>query len=356
MQVTNCTLYADNPYQKLLYKPLTGRYEPKRGTVDDAVAALADGKGSVLHIHWEEHIIRASRTAAEARGNVQYFLKRLAEYAAAGGRILWTIHNELPHELQHPEIFLYLRSQLCAVADVIIVHNTTAINVLARQAAFDRRKVYLLAHPSYLGHYEDAEVTMAAPLAPHARTVLAFGMMRRYKGFNDLAELLPAEFMAEQSARLKFAGAPVTGDPYPEELRGFFAGRDDVDFDFRNIPEAEVPDMFRSCAAIVLPYNRFLTSGVALLAVSFGVPVVAPATDPLREVVPISSQALLFDPSSKADFQRAIDLALNMEDDQRQAMRKDLLARAYYLRPERIGKEFGKLVDHITQAAEKYGT
>ncbi len=106
MRAINCTLYPDNPYQSLLYSGLGGRYDLVRGTVDQALTALNAGEKVLLHVNWEEHVIRASPTKAEAQATTDYFLRTLKQFVDKGGRVVWTIHNEFPHELQHPEVFV----------------------------------------------------------------------------------------------------------------------------------------------------------------------------------------------------------------------------------------------------------
>ncbi len=354
MRAINCTLYPDNPYQSLLYSGLGGRYDLVRGTVDQALTALNAGEKVLLHVNWEEHVLRASPTRAEAQATTDYFLRTLKQFVDKGGRVVWTIHNEFPHELQHPEVFVGLRKRLAALAHRIIVHNTEAINVLARQVDLDRRKIFLLMHPSYLGHYEPEETTLAGIDAPASRTILSFGMLRRYKGFDVLPELLPAAFTREHDARLKFSGNAINGDDYVSVLQEKFGDRDDIDWDVRNIPDEEVPELLRDAACVVLPYQRFLTSGVALLCLTVGTLVVAPRTRQLQEVFPVATQELLYAPDSDDDFRRAVARAVEMEAEERSFHRHLMIERAQYLHPNRIGRQLGLLLDELTAPVGAY--
>jgi beta-1,4-mannosyltransferase len=98
--------------------------------------------------------------------------------------------------------------------------------------------------------------------------------MRPYKG---LEELLPAFCELEgEKARLVVAGRP--GDlAYVAHLRSL-AGRDPrVTFDPRFVPADEVQLYLNAANIAVLPYRQITTSGAALLAYSFGLPIIAPA-------------------------------------------------------------------------------
>ncbi len=154
--------------------------------------------------------------------------------------------------------------------------------MLARQVDLDRRKIFLLMHPSYLGHYEPEETTLAGIDAPASRIILSFGMLRRYKGFDVLPELLPAAFTREHDARLKFSGNAINGDDYVSVLQEKFGDRDDIDWDVRNIPDEEVPELLRDARlcrsalsafpdlwrGIVVPYGWHSGRGAAPTSVA----------------------------------------------------------------------------------------
>lgn len=351
MKVVNCTLYADNPYQKLLYSATDGQFSPVRGSIDDAIQILNRAEGNILHVHWEEHLVRSSPTSIEAKGRAEYFLNSLNNFINLGGIVIWTIHNETPHELQHVEAFLALRRGLAKAANLIFVHNLAAIEVLSHQVDVDRRKIYLIQHPSYSDFYEDVSDTRAALLSADSRQLLCFGMIREYKGFHRLKDIFADGFLAKNNATLRISGASVPGDSYADQLATLFNGDEDVVLDFRNVAESEVAGLFHDSAAVLLPYNRFLTSGVALLALTFGSLIIAPNVIQMRETIPRAGWDLLYDPSSEDDMRRAIAAALNMSPEERLNIRSVMLDRAEYLHPSRIGREFYKVLANLAQTS-----
>ena len=347
--VINCTLYRDNPYQVMLYAPLAGRYAAVRGSVEDAVEARRRDPRTLLHVHWEEHILRGHPTSAEARIAADYFIRTLRSYRREGGRIAWTIHNGHPHEQEHMAVFLRLRAALAEVADRILVHNTEAINVLSDQVALDRAKVFYLPHPSYLGVYEsEADLAQALPLLP-GRGLLLFGKLRRYKAIERLFEELPPDRLAPHGATLDIRGEPLAGDDYVPELRARSAGRTDITWDVRRIPDAEVPNLMRDARCVVLPYERFLTSGVALLCISLGVPLIGPRTRALEEVVPVAAQSLLFDPEAPGDLARVVDAAFALSPEDYLALREACVDRARHFHPQRIGRLLQQVYDELSE-------
>jgi glycosyltransferase involved in cell wall biosynthesis len=303
-------------------------------------------KKQIFHVHWEEHCLRPCPTAAEARSAKDYFVKRTRYFQKLGGKVLWTVHNLMPHELEHVDIFLGLRQELADIADHILVHNLEAINVLADQITFDSRKIRYLPHASYQGVYP-APTEADAGVKPSPRTLLAFGKVRRYKGFDTLLDLLPPAFMKSNKLSLKIVGQPLETETFGEELTARAAGRKDVTLDFRVVPDDEVSALLTSAGCVVLPYERFLTSGVALLCLSAGALVVAPAAPSMKELLPPSCHRLLYKAGDIVDIQRAVLECVTLTDEERNAMVQDSLSRANYLRPERISRQLGEIYDRL---------
>ncbi|PSJ65359.1 glycosyltransferase [Kumtagia ephedrae] len=348
MQVINYTIYGDNPYHEALYSGLTGRYEPAKGDIDLAVTQIENEGKKIFHIHWEEHCLRLCATKSEARSVSEYFVERCRHFKKAGGKIVWTMHNLMPHELEHPDIFLGLRRSIVEMADRVLIHNLEALKILHEQAAPNPTKVYYLPHPSYLGVYEASERTRSRSDAPtRPRTVQAFGMVRRYKGLDGLLDNLPPSFTENHGIDLRISGQPLPTDNYAHELAAKCETRSDVDLDFRKVPSEEVPDLLRQAGCVVLPYERFLTSGVALLCLSVGAPAVAPDTPPMRELFPAVAHRLLYKAGDMDDFRRAIVEAIDLSSEERANIVSAYLKRAEYLRPERISGQLGKIYDAL---------
>ena len=61
------------------------------------------------------------------------------------------------------------------------------------------------------------------------------------------------------------------------------------------IPDEELQHVMSAADVVVLPYLRILSSGAAMLALSFGRPVIAPRQGLLNDMI-VSSVGLLYDP------------------------------------------------------------
>jgi len=79
---------------------------------------------------------------------------------------------------------------------------------------------------------------------------------------------------------------------------------------------------------MVLPYRQILTSGSAMLGMSFGKPVIAPAIGGLPEVCPKEARSLLYDPDDEYGLDKAIDQAMSMDRDTYRRMSQACLSEA----------------------------
>jgi len=71
----------------------------------------------------------------------------------------------------------------------------------------------------------------------------------------------------------------------------------------------------------VLPYKNALTSGAALLALSFGVPVIAPATEAFEGLVEDGSTGLLYSADNPEALTRALARATEINYKKRAMLR-----------------------------------
>lgn len=121
---------------------------------------------------------------------------------------------------------------------------------------------------------------------------LFFGQLRPYKGVEELVRAFGRT--APDSATLIVAGDPSV-DSYRETLEALVDRTDGVRLDAGYVPTDEVSTYFRAADAVALPYRDILTSGSAMLALTFGRPPVVPDIGCNRELLGAEA-AVLYDP------------------------------------------------------------
>lgn len=338
---------AGSLYLSLTVRGLEDRYEflPRKGReINDAIDWAKTKRPTVLHIQWEEFVFRKYKSPKDADDSFASFNESLSKFVELGGRVVLTIHNELPHRITYQSQFLAVRQAAANASSAIIVHSTAARRVLLNQIAVDEAKIHVVPHPSYLGLYEPETVTSQALGTPPARVVLGFGAMRIQKGFRQLVEMLPLPFLQDIGARLQISGE----GPEAGILQDSCRERTDVQWDIRYVPHAEAAALIRSAICVPLVYERFLTSGLAHLVISVGGLYIAADAPQHRELLPEISHKFLFRPNDEADFRRTVRLVDGLTPAERKQAVQANFETARRLRPEGIAARIGDIYDRLT--------
>lgn len=304
----------DNPYQTLLARALERQgYRVcfpagYRRILPLFRAVRSDRATRVLHLHWTSPYLKG-------RSRIGYFLyvvKFLIDVLLvrlAGVRVVWTLHNLVPHETRFPRLDLWCRRILCRLSDAVIVHGTSG-EVQARTVLkCPANRIAIIPH----GHYRDV---YARPIACHkarqslglpagARVFLFFGMIRPYKGLEQLLRVWRT--LGFHDACLVIAGRcldPQFGREIADLARNTFQVRLVPQF----IPDAEIPKYFSAADVVVLPFVQVQTSGSLLLAMSYGKPTIAPRLGDIPEALR-GADDLLFEAANETSLKCRLEEA-----------------------------------------------
>jgi beta-1,4-mannosyltransferase len=304
--------FVTNPYQALLYGAVRehGIAPVRLQRVDqfgELEALQAAGIDTALHLHWLHPILADAAGARDADRLVRQFLDRIGAYRAAGGRVVWTVHNILPHETRFESAEAQLSAEVAARSDVIHVLAGGTRKFVAPYYDLPADRILHVPHPSYRGAYQDHVSRLDARhelgLMPDELVLAVVGAIRPYKGLNELMDAW-AQVDLEGPRRLLIAGAS-TEDAANEALVTRAAVDPRIIIDPRKIPADEMQLFLRAADVVVLPYRRSLNSGALMLALTFGLPVIVPAGGGLAEVV-APSFSTTFEPDDPASLVAAL--------------------------------------------------
>lgn len=127
------------------------------------------------------------------------------------------------------------------------------------------------------------------------RTILFFGMVRKYKGLEVLLAALPA-VLRQVECRLNIVGEFYDDIEKYEKLIRELEIESSVNIDNRYVSNEEVPAIFQQADVLVMPYHSATQSGVLRIALSSALPVIASRTGGLSEAVEENVTGLLFPP------------------------------------------------------------
>jgi beta-1,4-mannosyltransferase len=307
-----------NPYQRLLYQAAWDQglapVPVSRAPAIDELTALARlGFPMALHLHWTSRILEGTTTAAEAAAAASGFLDQLDAFRDAGGRLAWTVHNILPHGAEMEDEEARLQAGIVERSDVVHVLAAATPELVAPWFTIPGEKVLHVPHPSYAGAYADMVTRGQARhdlgLGADELVFVVMGAIRAYKGLGGLLDALDAA-PPDRPWRLVVAGQP-SDEPGVDEVLDRAILHPRVALHARRIPPDEMQLFLRAADIEVLPYVRSLNSGVLMLALTFGLPVVVPAGGGLAELVD-SSFARTFEPGDPASLRDALAASVEL--------------------------------------------
>jgi glycosyltransferase involved in cell wall biosynthesis len=282
-----------NPYLALLYRESwRAGIAPIGIPNEDGIEELAElarlGHRVVLHMHWLNRPLGYSATEVDAERDAAAFLERLDRFHDAGGRVVWTVHNLLPHAARYEAQEKRLRGEVAKRVDVVHVMVSATPDLVAPYFELPRDRILHVPHPNYLGAYPDfvsrEQARADLELAPDDLVYLLLGTIRAYKGLADLLDAWAAMPVDGVARRLVIAGGPGREDGVGAliERAALMPG---VLVSGERVETERMQVFLRAADVAVLPYVRSLNSGALLLALSFDLPAVIPAEAGFGEVL-----------------------------------------------------------------------
>lgn len=304
-----------NPYQNLVYRRFaeSGIGVLPLFNADDSMSLAAVARLGVpvaFHLHWTGWMLTGAASTQEAETRVDRTIEWLDRLSASGIALVWTIHNVLPHDVVFESAQSRLQQWLAQHADVVHVMNAGTVSAVSHIMDVPVEKTLLVPHPSYVGAYPDRysreQARSILNLDPDEIVYVMTGALKAYKGIGRLIPALDG-LGANPPRRLLVAGKPDDSSEAVAFVREC-ARHPRVLIDSRTVPDSAMALYLRAADLAVLPYERTLNSGAALLALSFGLPIIAPARGGMAEIL-TDDCAEIYVPATPDGFEVALQKA-----------------------------------------------
>lgn len=310
---------ADNPMPEMMYRAVEGLgIEVSRATLRRSLwRRYPRDCRPVVHLHWIGHLFRHKSPFVSAMWSLRY-IALLVATRLRRFKVVWTLHNEVSHGSRHRYIEDAVRGVLVRwLTDGIVV--MTHASASAFEARYGHRlagKVFYVPHPVYSSFYGAALPKPAARerfgLAEQGTVYLFFGQVREYKDVGGLEDAF--KHLEGTDARLILAGVC---DPADAAVILQSAEQDSrILVHLERVPDEDVADLVSASDWVVLPYREVSNSGVMLLALSYGRPVVAPAVPTLEEVLGPKLASACYEIGEVRSLERAIGSAERRSQEQ----------------------------------------
>lgn len=274
--------YRGNPYQAMLYAAMAdvgAAVVPVPEITEHLATRALAAQPGLFHLHWTNPIIQPAESGSEARTRLDAFVSALDAFAAAGGKLIWTIHNVLPHDARYHDLEIEMANEILRHADVVHLLSKETLDLVDGVYDVDPQRVVIVEHSSYLGIYPDWITRDGArerlEIDPADKVLIVIGGIRPYKGIDRMLDIFDDLVVDDPSLRLLIAGG-ASDQPGIAELKERCMAHPRITARFTYVPDAELQAWFAAADVAVLPYVRILNSGVFQLALSFGLPVVGP--------------------------------------------------------------------------------
>jgi glycosyltransferase involved in cell wall biosynthesis len=261
---------SSNFYLENLYRILSIKFQ-----VDGYYRIKSDGIKKILSydcysLNWFESIFRKrfKWIFFTSRFFFLFLLKILNK------KIIWTIHNKIPHEPNfYSRILIFLLKRWSSK-----IHILCSATVIECKLQKYEKKIVCVSHGDYFNNYLRSDFNVKEHYSiPQENNILLFvGQIRSYKNINLLIGAFEKSKLSKGNWTLLICG----------EGKLNIQSSKNIILDFNFIPNEKIRAYLEQSSILIAPYNRksALNSGTLWLACSFAKPFILPNIGCVKDI------------------------------------------------------------------------
>lgn len=302
---------GQNPFQDLLYNNIQKLYPNVRikyfytstpkVLMLPIILIIYRFRYKIIHLHWPSFSPKTENRFVRLVG-FWYSIFCIQWMAALGYKIVWTIHNIVPHEPLTSND-LAVSKYLAKKTSAKIVHSQAIIKQL-NDNNIDGSSCYVIPHGLYDGAYTDfltsLEARQSLGIKDKETVFLFFGMIRPYKGIEELLEA----YTKLDAPRSKLMVVGKNQDHKLDKFIRSYADKENITYINQYIQDSEVERYFKAANYVVLPFKDITNSGSVLLALTFRKTIIAPRIGSIRDLP--QQLGIFYDPNEKITLYDAL--------------------------------------------------
>ena len=206
-----------------------------------------------------------------------------------GKIIAYTVHDlDVLHKQSIRGIILIRMAHFIVfyLSHSIHVHNQYSRDLIRTRYKRNKR-VFVIPHGNYIGFYPNkinkSEARRKLDLPEDSFVYLFLGLIRPYKGLEDLFTAFKR--LESLNVQLLVVGQVFGDNSYEAQIKRICREDSRIHLIPEFIPDETLQLYMNACDIFVLPYKHITTSGAAVLALSFGRPIICPAITSFIEIV-----------------------------------------------------------------------
>jgi beta-1,4-mannosyltransferase len=241
---------------------------------------IKKNKFDILHFHTLHPFILPKNPNNKISSIIKIilFISQSLIVKALGIKLVWTVHEWSNKVDTSNNISKWQGVILSYCLDGIIAHcESTKKEVELKFSLTKKSKVFVIPHGNYINYYENQITSLESrqKLGIKAEQIvfLTFGYIYQYKKNIETIECFKK--LNQNNITLLIAGKPCE-ENLEELINNSICQSANILFFPEQVPDNLVQVYLNACDCVIIPYKVFTTSGVALLAMSFGKACIAP--------------------------------------------------------------------------------
>lgn len=232
---------------------------------------------NILHIQWST-VLYGSRFFLKSLGLLMVHVVLLAVFKSwYRGKVVWTVHNAAAHDYPHARMDRLGRWILLTAADCIIVQQRTTLQSYRQR--YPTSNLHYIPHGNYVGAYgplvaRDQVLRDAYGFKKEDVVLLSLGAIAPYKRNSDIIDIVLTAQKRRSDLKLLIIGKGT--EAHVADLMSRIPLGSGIVIRNEFVPDAEIPRYIAMADYAIFYYDDSeMTSGGLVLALSYGLPVIA---------------------------------------------------------------------------------